>query len=380
MRAHQVVVFGASGDLAKRKIYPALHSLYVKGSIPFDTKIIGYGRSEYERSSFIQQVTSMICPPVNKQFADNCSYIQGLYNKDDMAKLSDNDDTTSTCNKLFYLSLPPSAYSQVIEQLPDLFSKSGWNRVVLEKPFGKDLQSFFDLKQHISKHLPPESIYLMDHYLGKSTIEYIRKNPISTSTPLQVDVVFSEALDAAGRKYFDEYGIVRDVVQNHLLQVVATLINPSNKLDALKALSRITSRDTFPLGQYNDYPFPNSLTATYVDATIYWNDVPIRFRAGKGFKDKVVEVRLKYTDPGLNRTINIQHGGVTFANSSILLDFIQTEDAYEIVLNDVFNGNRERFVTFDEIEESWKIVQDVLEVEEANQLFKYNLGIDIDTL
>lgn len=378
MRAHQVVVFGASGDLAKRKIYPALHSLYVKGSIPFDTKIIGYGRSAFDKTSFIQQVTSMISPPVDNKFTANCSYIQGVYTKDDMAQLTSDDD--SSCNKLFYLSLPPSAYSQVIQQLPHLFSKNGWNRVVLEKPFGRDLRSFFDLKQHIHENLPTESIYLMDHYLGKSTIEYIRRNPFSKNTPISVDVVFSEALDAAGRKYFDECGIVRDVVQNHLLQVIATLISPSNKLSALRTLSRMTSHNTFPLGQYDDYPFPNSLTATYVDTTIFWNDVPIRIRAGKGFKDKVVEVRLKYTDPGRNKIINIQHGGVTFANSSVLLDFIQKEDAYEVVLNDVFQGSRERFVTFDEVEESWRIVQSILEVETADQLFKYNLGIDIDTL
>ena len=89
---------------------------------------------------------------------------------------------------------------------------------------------------------------------------------------------------------------------------------------------------------------------------------------------------MKYADASLNKTINIQQGGVTFADNSILLDFIQEADAYEVVLNDVFNGDRNRFVTFDEVEESWRICQDVLEVQQPSQLFKYNLGIDIDTI
>lgn len=378
MKAHQVVVFGASGDLAKRKIYPALHSMFVKGHIPAGTRIIGYGRSAFENQTFVQQVTSMIQPPVSSQFTTICSYMQGTYLGTDMHKLCTELDPDS--NRLFYLSLPPSVYEQVIQQLPCLFSNNGWNRVVLEKPFGKDLQSFYKLKEHIHAFLPPESIFLMDHYLGKSTIEYIRDNPLTTHLPMSIDVVFTEALDAAGRQYFDEYGIVRDVVQNHLLQVIAMLIDPNNKTDALRSLTRMSPDTTFPLGQYEGYPFPNSLTATCIDTTLYWGTVPIRIRAGKGFKHKMVEVRMTFNDPTMNKIINIQHGSVTFADNSLLLDFVRQEDAYEVVLTDVFANDRKRFVTFDEIEESWKIVQDVLEVQSAEQLFKYNLGIDIDRI
>lgn len=369
----QVIVFGASGDLAKRKIYPALHTLFLKKKIPEQTKIIGYGRSTFEGNAFIEQVTSFIHPPVHQGFIDICEYVSGGYA--DFGGLQSwlNEDTEGTeSNRLFYLSLPPSSYKQVVAQLPLLYSSSGWNRVILEKPFGYDLASFYDLKEHVDKYIYRDDLFLIDHYLGKAAVEYMRKNGPLLDHPRKIEVLFSEEIGVEGRQYFDESGIIRDIVQNHLLQLVATLINPRDKLSVLKGITRF-KKDMTIIAQYTGYPFSPSKTPTYVHTMCEWNDILITMKAGKALSGKFVDIILEYDDPEKNMKINIQpNGAVTGHDESLLLDFVCDEDAYEVLIRDVFANERSRFIEMDEIEESWKITQDILNFEEP--LFLYNRG------
>lgn len=360
---NQVVVFGASGDLAKRKIYPALHSLYTKKVIPDNIDIVGYGRSEFDRGAFIQQVTQFIPHPVDHGFIDRCRHIQGTY--DDLKPLQTRLHEDG--NRIFYMSLPPSLYEGIARSLPDLFSTSGWNRVVMEKPFGKDSQSFQLLREAIEQYIPDPSLYLMDHYLAKSAVDYMRSTPgMMEPMPKSIEVVFSESIGLEGRRYFDEYGIVRDVVQNHILQLVAVLLadnERATKLSVLRELTRMKADDT-RLGQYKGYPFLPSTTPTYVETRVSWRGIPIVIKAGKAMADRLVEIRLCYVDKTLDKRINVQpFGAVMDADKSLLLDFNRPEDAYEVAIGDVFKGDHTRFVSMAEIEESWNIVDDVLKMD-----------------
>jgi len=369
----QVIVFGASGDLAKRKIYPALHTLFVKNRIPEQTKIIGYGRSTFEGGAFIDQVTSFIKPPIDPGFINICEYVSGGYT--DFTGLQtwlNNDVHGAEGNRLFYLSLPPSSYKQVVEKLPLLYSNSGWNRVILEKPFGYDLASFYDLKAHVDKYIYRDDLFLIDHYLGKAAVEYMRKSGPLLDRPRKIEILFSEEIGVEGRQYFDESGIIRDIVQNHLLQLVATLINPHDKLGVLKNITRF-QQDMTTLAQYTGYPFAPSKTPTYVQTVCKWNDILITMKAGKALSGKFVDVILEYDEPLKNKKINIQpNGAVTGHDESLLLDFVCDEDAYEVLINDVFQNDRSRFIEMDEIEESWKITENILNFEDP--LFLYNRG------
>lgn len=355
---NQVVVFGASGDLAKRKIYPALHSLYTKRVIPEDIEIIGYGRSDFDRKSFINQVTQFISAPLDDSFVDRCSYIQGAY--DDLDPLKTHLVAT---NRIFYMSLPPSLYEDVTRNLPCMFSGTGWNRVVMEKPFGKDLHSFQHLRTAIERYIPHDSLYLMDHYLAKSAVDYMRSSSdLLEPMPTRIDVVFSENIGLEGRRYFDDYGIVRDVVQNHILQLIAVLLG-SDKLSILRELTRMKPEDT-RLGQYKGYPFLPSRTPTYVETEVSWRGIPITIKAGKALPDRMVELQLYYEDEEQNKRINVQpYGAVMNSCQSLLLDFNRPEDAYEIAIGDVFKGDHTRFTSMEEIEESWKIVDGILEMD-----------------
>lgn len=366
MKPCHVVVFGASGDLAKRKIYPALHALFSRGSIPLNTKVIGYGRTWFDDDGdFMSHATSMITArPLNEDFTKNCSYISGSYN--DLSPLCAVLPRDHSGDRLFYLSVPPSVYADVVKELPVLFSTSGWNRVVIEKPFGRDACTFMELKAHVQSYLPIDSIYLMDHYLGKSAIDHIRRTPFLTDsrTIKCVDIIFEEAVDAAGRSYFDQYGIVRDVVHNHVLQIAAVILNPVNKLAALRNLSTLRRNDTV-LGQYRPYPFPNSMCATSIDTvTRYRGVIPVRIRAAKGMKTKCVQVRINDGAYVLDVDAGVLHDGESTVT-------IPSQDAYETVIADVFQGTRYHFVDFDEIQESWRIVADVLD---STDLVTYPLG------
>lgn len=374
-RPCNIVVFGASGDLAKRKVYPALHSMFAKGTLPSQSKVFGYARTQYDDDQFFHKhVASMLTRPIHPGFRERCKYISGQY--DDMSLLQERlgeIDDGGQCNRLFYLSLPPVAVPDVIKTLPLLFSPHGWNRVIIEKPFGNDMASFFDLMRLVKMHIPEDSLYLVDHYLGKSIVEHIRTHPIKPNRCM--DVLFIEPNDVEGRAYFDQSGIVRDFVQNHVLQVVATILQPQNKLEALQDISSMAVKDTFPLGQFDPYPFKGSVTPTYIDTCVSYRDtIRIRIRAGKGFEKRLMCINI---DDGAC-TLDIDSGRITFHHSTDI--DVGQQDAYEIILCDALKGDKCRFVSMEEVQESWRIVESVMMPSTPDDLFIYQFGCALDDI
>lgn len=363
---HQFVVFGASGDLAKRKIYPALHSLICDKHSNDTIHVIGYGRTHFERDAFVKQTTSYIQHVNHAKFVSVCSYVQGDYTNFEELKTYLDHTQDTNMNRIFYLSLPPSSYTQVVSLLPGLYSDSGWNRVVLEKPFGHDTASFLSLQEHVQKYIPSESLYLMDHYMGKSGVEFMRKQHMlagGDNMPSRIHVLFSETLGVEGRQYFDESGIVRDIVQNHALQVLAVLLDPSDKLSALRDISRFKREDT-TLKQYEGYPFQGSTTPTYMETTCYWKGVPIFIKAGKALSDAFVKVVIDFAheEGGSARdTVEVciqPESKVMSTKRSPLV--LESKDAYEVMISDVITGDKSRYMCLEEIHELWLIVDDIV--------------------
>jgi len=236
--SHIFVVFGASGDLAKKKIYPALWSLFKEKRMPNDTQIIGYARSKISVGDIRQR-----CQPflevkkgeeaLEDEFWKVNSYVAGSYDERDFQNLNQeisNLEGKISRNRLFYLALPPSVYKKVASLIKATCMSSAGNRIIVEKPFGKDSESSDDLSNHLSSLFEEEQLYRIDHYLGKEMVQNLmalrfgnrifssiwNKNNIAS-----VKITFKEPFGIQGRGYFDEYGIIRDIMQNHLLQVLS---------------------------------------------------------------------------------------------------------------------------------------------------------------
>ena len=411
-----IIVFGASGDLAKKKIYPALYSLFNDNMLHPGTNIIGYSRSVMNCPQFHSHLTPYLrcrlrspesCSVVQDDFLEKCSYVYGDY--DNMSVLRDYlSNQHESKNQLFYLSLPPSMYETVTERIPSMFSQDGWNRVIVEKPFGHDLQSFYDLSAHVNQYVADDDLYRIDHYLGKELVENITtlrfENPVfhalwNRQYIDEVAIRCFEDFGIEGRKYFDQSGILRDIVQNHLLQVLALIAmerplsensehHIREKIKVLRA-TQIDDRHTI-LGQYQPYPFQDSNTETYARIKLHvntdrWKGVPFVIEAGKGMNQRCVEVVIRFKksyhwqnanalviriqphtgitlritnkSPGYGHELQEQNMDFTYERS-----FPDTyiPDAYEKLILDCIRGDQRMFTSFEELEQSWRILDPIL--------------------
>jgi glucose-6-phosphate 1-dehydrogenase len=330
-----IVVLGASGDLAKKKTFPALFNLYRQDFLPRDVKIVGYARTKMDEAEFHKRATSNIKNSDENQevtskieeFKKLSTYVAGDY-EDGAAfdKLTEHLEEIEShyqskeCNRIFYLALPPSVFIPVAKNLNEhcYVSKGGVNRIIIEKPFGKDLDSCRELLDSVEQYWTENETFRIDHYLGKEMVKNLLvfrfanvaigslwdKNSISN-----VQITFKEPFGTEGRGgYFDEFGIIRDILQNHLLQVLSilTMERPvsfsaedirDEKVKVLRAIPVIEQSDTL-LGQYvaangkpgylDDDTVPhNSTCPTFAATTLWihnprWEGVPFILKAGKG--------------------------------------------------------------------------------------------------
>jgi len=442
--AHIFVVFGASGDLAKKKIYPTLWALFKEKLLPTDTQIVGYARSKLKVDDIRQK-----CQPWFKvksgeeQLADDFwkinNYVAGSYDtKRDFEILNQEmtnleEKVSKVRNRLFYLALPPSVFASVTSLLKaTCMSPSGWTRCIVEKPFGKDSESSAVLANHLSSLFKEEQLYRIDHYLGKEMVQNLMTlrfgNRIFSPTwnrdnIASVTITFKEPFGTQGRGgYFDEFGIIRDIMQNHLLQVLclAAMEKPPStspddirdeKVKVLKSIPAIVMEDTV-LGQYvgnpdasdedgkqgylDDKTVPaGSVTPTYAAAVLRlnnerWDGVPFILRAGKATNERKAEVRIQYRDvPGdifqgeavrNELVLRVQPGeaiyckvmtktpGMSFNLEETELDLTYNSryknarlpDAYERLILDCFVGSQMHFVRTDELKEAWRIFTPLL--------------------
>ena len=389
------VVLGASGDLAKRKIIPALFALYYEGLLPENFVVMGYARTamsvEDFRDSLESRLTCRIsagksCGPKMEEFLNKCFYCNGGYDSresfESLAVALQAHEDASACessNRIFYMSVPPSVFLPAAKCASlHASSPNGWTRVIVEKPFGRDSESSAELNSGLTKYLTEEQIYRIDHYLGKELVEnlIVLRFANLVFEPLwcrqyikSVQIIFSENFGTEGRGgYFDNYGIIRDIIQNHLLQVLALFaMEPPVSLDAeqirnekvkvLRSMRELKLEDVV-VGQYtgrvtdaakmpgylDDPTVPEGSTVpTFAAVALFvdnarWDGVPFLIKAGKALDRRLAEIRVQFNSvPGNVYKEHLPKDKSGGGNNELVIR-IQPEEAITLKINNKFPG------------------------------------------
>jgi glucose-6-phosphate 1-dehydrogenase len=351
-----MVIFGATGDLTHRKLLPALYNLALEHPLPAGFSVVGFARRPYDDDIFRQQALESVNQfsrqkPVNPQvwesFASGVHYLQSSF--DDPAgyeKLGtllnrlDQERGTSG-NRIYYLSTPPSQYPEIIQHLGAAGlnrNRKGWTRIIVEKPFGHDLASARELNRQVGRVFKEEQIYRIDHYLGKETVQNILVFRLANGIfePVwnrryvdHVQITVAENIGIEGRSnYYEESGAIRDMIQNHMLQLLTLVaMEPpiafsadavrDEKVKVLHALQPLVGRDVitntiraqygpgYVGGQqvhgYTQEPgvSPTSMTETFVALKLFidnwrWAGVPFYLRTGKHLPKRVTEIAIQF--------------------------------------------------------------------------------------
>ncbi|WP_052888065.1 glucose-6-phosphate dehydrogenase [Thermogemmatispora carboxidivorans] len=354
-----MVIFGATGDLTHRKLLPALYNLALEHPLPSGFSVIGFARRPYTDEQFREQAFEAINEysrqkPINQQvwesFASGIFYLQSdFHNQAGYEKLNallnrlDRERGTGG-NRIFYLSTPPSQYPEIIQRLGAAGlnkSRKGWTRIIIEKPFGHDLASARELNRQVLRVFKEEQVYRIDHYLGKETVQNILVFRLANGIfePVwnrryvdHVQITVAENIGLEGRAaYYEEAGAIRDMVQNHMMQLLtlvameppiafdATAVR-DEKVKVLHALQPLqgqnallnTIRGQYTAGWmngrlvpgYTEEPGvrPDSSTETYVALKVFvdnwrWADVPFYLRTGKRLPKRVTEIAIQFKQP-----------------------------------------------------------------------------------
>lgn len=351
-----LVIFGASGNLTVRKLFPAIYNLFDAGRMDEKFRIVGFARSGFSDEEFRGKVRDNMdgnpevrnySSEVWENFSDHISYYQGDgRNADDYLKLAAYikqraQDLGMPENVLLYLATPPSEYEEIISNLDKSgFIKQfcGWSRIVVEKPFGRDLKSAEKLNRLLSDVFNEEQVYRIDHYLGKETVQNILVfrfgngifEPVWNRRYIDhVQIVIAESAGVENRgKYYDQAGALRDMVQNHMLQLLAlTAMEPpvafeseairDETVKVIKSIKPVSCRQVSELvvsGQYDrglvngaevpgyreeSFVSPDSVTETYAALKVYidnwrWAGVPFYLRTGKRLPSRVTEIAIYF--------------------------------------------------------------------------------------
>lgn len=433
-----IIIFGVTGDLARRKLIPALFNNYLKGRLPDNLKIVGVGRREWTDETMIDHAhqslnkfaSSIFDEEKWEDFKQTLSYaLVNLPEPDTYQDLKDHlaDIEESTSNRLYYLSIAPEFYADAVENLGRLDmakENGGWRRIVIEKPFGYDLKTAQALNKVVHSVFDESQVYRIDHYLGKETAQNILFlrfantvfEPIwNRSYISNVQVTVAEDVDVGTRAgYYDNSGVMRDMIQNHLLQLLSLItMEPPSSFDAtalrnekvkmLQSVRPVKLEDTVR-AQYDGYldaddVDKDSQTPTYAALKVFidswrWKDIPFYLRSGKALDIKTTQVNIQFKRPpnsifeltesgdysrnmlsiciqpdeGMHLTIEAKIPDEQVAKSINMevhyedaFDVGNLPDAYERLLLDAINGDAALFIRSDEIESAWKIVDPIIE-------------------
>jgi glucose-6-phosphate 1-dehydrogenase len=432
-----VVIFGASGDLTRRKLIPALFNLYRKGRLPANTRIVGFARRPWTDDYFrerlrrgVEEFGGGTDDAEWETFAANVWYVRGnLDVSDDYEHLgaSLRELEGGPARRLYYLATAPAFYVPIVEQL-GVFGLAhqgdGWRRIVVEKPFGRDLASAHALNEAIHKVFDESQVYRIDHYLGKETAQNLLFFRFANAIfePVwnrryvdHVQITAVEQVDVGHRAgYYDTAGVLRDMFQNHMLQLLTLVtMEPPASFDAdavrnekakmLSAIQPIACNNVV-YAQYRGYSetdgvAPGSRTPTYAAFRLFienwrWNGVPFYLRSGKALAKKTTEIAIRFQRPphvmfdlppeyrltpnilslciqpdeGIHLKFQTKVPDSPQALSSVNMDFHYQDsfegglpDAYERLLLDALQGDASLFARSDEIELAWRLIDPVVQ-------------------
>ncbi|MEK7551194.1 MAG: glucose-6-phosphate dehydrogenase [Patescibacteria group bacterium] len=446
-----LVIFGATGDLAQHKLIPALFALFKANHLPKDFYIVGFSRRSLTDEEFHKHFKLQIEDKKWIDFSKHLFYQSGSFEEkvgyESLNKrLLEIDDKMGACiSRFFYLATPPEHYDQILDQLVQTklsvgcgHEKGNWTRLIIEKPFGKDLDTARDLDKKLSDVFKEKQIFRVDHYLGKETVQNMLAfrfangifEPVWNKEYIDhVQITFAQDEGVGNRgRFFDGVGILRDIAQNHLMQLLAAVAMEQPKsftkedlrdsrakvIDAIE----IAKEESIIRGQYEGYKKEenvksDSSTETFVAMKMFINtprfsEVPFYVRAGKKMQKEVVEISVvfiqtchllfkEYGCPEIGNviTFRIQPNegislrfvaktpGAKLGLGSVDMKFNYKEgfgtsglDAYEKILLDIFAGDQTLFNRSDELESSWKFITDILNKWEKNKsnLLTYKQG------
>lgn len=450
-----IVIFGASGDLTSRKLLPALFHLAEKGKLPDDTRVVGFARRPYSHDDFRELMREGVEKALKDDFdaARWKKFARALwYSRGDLGAVDDfgalkvflEEVEDGPANRLYYLATAPEFYEPVIENLRahDLHDDAeGWRRVIVEKPFGSDLKSAAALNDRIHATFREDQVYRIDHYLGKETVQNILFfrfanaifEPIWNRNYIDhVQISVAEDIDVGQRAgYYEQSGVMRDMFQNHLLQLLALVtIEPPNAFDAvslrnekvkvLTAIRPIAMTDTVR-AQYEGYHKhrgvdADSQTPTFAALKLYidnwrWQDVPFYLRSGKALAQKTTEIIIQFRRPphlffnlprgkrlppnilslciqpdeGIHLQFQAKVPGSSSDVQPVDMEFHYGSnfngqalpDAYERLLLDALLGDATLFTHEREITLSWKLIDSILsgwDKKNAPPLVTYDKG------
>jgi glucose-6-phosphate 1-dehydrogenase len=429
-----LVIFGATGDLTARKLVPALYNLWLKKRLPDDINIVLTARKPLTgpqvramfRESTRKFSKATFRLPDWKAFAPRLQYLR--LDLDDPRTFSSLPRylKKSPGNVLFYLSVSPNYYGDIVAMLGDqglAKEKDYWRRIIIEKPFGYDLQSARELNDHVHTVFDESQVYRIDHYLGKETAQNVlffrfanvMFEPVWNRNYIDsVYITVAEDVDVGHRAgYYDTSGVLRDMFQNHLLQLLnlTAMEAPTSfqadtvrdeKVKVLRSIRPVALYDTVR-AQYSDYRqaqgvAPDSQTPTFAQLKLYidnwrWQDVPFYLRSGKALKRKATEITVKFKlpphlmfalpphsiapntlsiriqpDEGIHLQFQAKVPDSSQEIASVNMDFNYASsfngttipDAYERLILDTLNGDATLFTRSDEIEAAWQIIDPIL--------------------
>ncbi|MEF9919989.1 MAG: glucose-6-phosphate dehydrogenase [Erysipelotrichaceae bacterium] len=441
--ASSLTLFGGTGDLTLRKLLPALYNLVANKEWDTKAKIIIIGRRDYDHNQYCDMVKPWVKKFARLSFQEetfdelchSILYFQmDFTNKDNYHELNHLYDNYKLRNHIFYFAVSPQFFSIIIDGLK-VVEHSNEASLMIEKPFGENLKAAKLLNKKMEDFFIKDNIYRIDHYLGKEMIRNIQTirftNPIFSNIwnhefieSIQISAFEDIGVENRG-DYYDQSGALKDMVQNHLLQILSIIAmeQPSNNEDAMheeqlkvlrsmRSINNISIKDTMVMGQYDGYQSEpkvakDSKTETYVGLRLFidnerWQDMPFYIRSGKKLNKREMEVAIVFKQSyaqaqpnvlvikiqpmeGIYLQFNIKKPGnsneimkvnMDFCQSCLEVNRINTPDAYERLLLACIKKEPYWFSKWDQIELSWDYMERLhqLYLEEGNKIYSYPPG------